>query len=247
MAANWKRHIRQSETAEILRSQINMNPFNPKRHSEEKVLEQKRNFMRVGFMGGVTWNRTTGNLVDGHRRIKAMDLLYGYDGTPGTDYRVKVEAVELDAKSEKEQMTFMALGNTRADYSMIAEYLPDIDCAAAGIDGYDLEQIRSFIPSADDLPRVETWGGMLAGEDSADHATAEEETGKEFSEEERKSRVKEAKRRQIELAADRYGNLTAYITLSFGSAEEKRLFCELAGIREDETFVPGRRIMELFD
>ena len=211
MAANRKRHIRQSETAEILRSQINMNPFNPKRHSEEKVLEQKRNFMRVGFMGGITWNRTSGNLVDGHRRIKAMDLLYGYDGTPGTDYRVKVEAVELDAKSEKEQMTFMALGNTRADYSMIAEYLPDIDCAAAGIDGYDLEQIRSFIPSADDLPRVETWGGMLAGEDS------------------------------------RYGNLTAYITLSFGSAEEKRLFCELAGIREDETFVPGRRIMELFD
>ena len=51
MAANRKRHIRQSETAEILRSQINMNPFNPKRHSEEKVLEQKRNFMRVGFMG----------------------------------------------------------------------------------------------------------------------------------------------------------------------------------------------------
>ena len=63
MAANRKRHIRQSETAEILRSQINMNPFNPKRHSEEKVLEQKRNFMRVGFMGGINMISSTSVLT----------------------------------------------------------------------------------------------------------------------------------------------------------------------------------------
>lgn len=38
----------------------------------------------------------------GHRRIKAMDLHYKYNGTPGTDYDVKVEVVNLDDKAEKE-------------------------------------------------------------------------------------------------------------------------------------------------
>ena len=122
-----KKIIKQSETVEIQRSQINLNPYNPKRHSDKKVSEQKKNLQRVGFLGGIVWNRISGNLIDGHRRIKAMDAHYQYDGTPETDYPVKVEAVELDEKQELEQLTYMALGNTKADYQLVAEYLPSID------------------------------------------------------------------------------------------------------------------------
>ena len=92
------KELKQSETRVIKRFQINLNPINPKRHSDEKVKLQKKNLQKVGFLGGIVWNEKSGNLIDGHRRIKAMDLYYKYDGTPSTDYDVKVEVVNLDDK-----------------------------------------------------------------------------------------------------------------------------------------------------
>lgn len=227
--------IRQSETVEIMRSQITLNPYNPKRHSDEQVNDQKKNLQRVGYLGGVTWNETTGNLIDGHRRIKALDLINKYDGTEATDYTVKVEKVSFNEREELEQMTFMALGNTKADYELIAQYLPDIDYAYAGIDSYDLAQIQSFLP--DEVP--------VTVEAIDDFITESEPEEPEPTPAEKKAAVKEAKAAQREAAADDFRNLTAYLTISFADAEEKRLFCELAEIGEDEMFIQGEKVLEL--
>ena len=231
------KRIRQSETVEIMRSQITLNPYNPKRHSDKQVNDQKKNLQRVGFLGGVTWNETTGNLIDGHRRIKALDLINKYDGTEATDYAVKVEKVAFDEKQDKEQMTFMALGNTKADYELIAEYLPDIDYAYAGIDEYDLAQIQSFLP--DEAPVT-----VEAIDDFITESEGEPEEP-EPTPAEKKAAVKEAKAAQRAAAADVFRNLTAYLTISFADAEEKRLFCELAEIGEDEMFIQGEKVLEL--
>ena len=115
--------IKNSETIIIKRSQINLNPINPKRHTDRAVKLQEKNLKKVGFLGGIVWNRNTGNLIDGHRRIMAMDLYYKYDGA--NDYDVKVESVELDDKTEKEQLTYMAVGNTKPDIDLIAKYIGD--------------------------------------------------------------------------------------------------------------------------
>lgn len=234
------KRIRQSETVEIMRSQITLNPYNPKRHSDKQVNDQKKNLQRVGFLGGVTWNETTGNLIDGHRRIKALDLINKYNGTKATDYMVKVEKVAFDEKREKEQMTFMALGNTKADYELIAEYLPDIDYAYAGIDEYDLAQIQSFLP--DETPvTVEAIDDFITTADEP----GEDDVTEPYTKDEKKAAVKEAKKAQKEAAADDFRNLTAYLTISFADAEEKRLFCELAEIGEDDMFIQGEKVLEL--
>lgn len=232
-----KKKIKQSDIIEVMRSQINLNPYNPKRHSDKKILEQKKNLLRMGLMGGITWNRKSGNLIDGHRRIKAMDLHYGYDGTPATDYSVKVSVVELDEKREKEQMTYMALGNTKADYSLIAEYLPDIDAVAAGIEDYDLSQIRLFIPTVEEI-QVESFDDLISNE---------EDVKPEPSEEDKKAKIKEAKQKQKESAGERYADLNAYITVSFDNANQKRDFCEMLGIPESEMFVKGSTVMNAFE
>lgn len=230
--------IQQSETVEIMRSQIHLNPYNPKRHSDKQVGEQKKNLQRVGFLGGVTWNETSGNLIDGHRRIKALDLINKYDGTPEKDYPVKVEKVAFDDKQEKEQMTFMALGNTKADYELIAEYLPDIDYAAAGIDEYDLSQIRSFLP---EVPAtVEAIDDFIQPVEDEQPDTQPEPTAAE-----KKAAVKEAKAAAKAKAVDNYQELTAYITISFRNADEKRLFCELAGVGESDMFIQGEQVLNL--
>jgi len=227
-----KRQLKQSETTEIQRSQINLNPHNPKRHGDKAVKEQKRNLQRVGFLGGVTWNKTTGNLIDGHRRIMAMDSYYGY---PENDYTVKVEAVEMDGKAEKEQMTYMALANTKADYQLIAEYLPDIDYSVSGVSDYDLAQIQSYLPTAEDtLPTVESYDDLLS--------EPEEDKG---ASDEKKADIKEKKQKAIEAAGERYQNLTAYLTISFKDAEQKRLFCEVCEIDESDKFIDADKLMEM--
>lgn len=244
-----KQGLKQSDTVVINRSQINLNPFNPKKHSDSKVKEQKKNLQRVGYLGGITWNRTSGNLIDGHRRIKALDLYHGYDGTPETDYTVKVEAVELNDKQEKEQMTYMALGNTKADFALIAEYLPDIDYSCAGIDSHDLEAIQAFIPT-DEVVEIESFDDLISDADDDEvEEDADTDSADEPAEtpEDKRARIKETKQKQMEVATERYANLNAYITVSFANAEEKRLFCEVLNIPDDAMFIQGSKVLDVIE
>src|SRR5690606_33006531 len=110
------------------------------------INELKRNFKKVGFLGAIVWNETTGNLVGGHKRVEALDLINGYDGE--NDYEIKVEKVALDDKTEKEQNIF--LNNKRVqgetDYEMLAKLLPDIEKENAGLDDYDIDLVKSIVP-----------------------------------------------------------------------------------------------------
>ena len=188
---------------------------------------QRKNIKAFGYLGGIVWNQRTGNLIDGHRRVKALDLLNKYDGT--NDYPVKVEVVDFDEKQEKEQMTYMALGSTRPDYEMIAEYLPDIDYQLAGIEPYDLAQIESFLPQVEPV-NVETIDDFFEPEPTHEEKTAA---------------VKEAKKEAQQRAVENWQNVQAYITISFADAEEKRLFCDIAGLKEGEMFIAGKDILEM--
>lgn len=258
-----KKQIKQNESVEVMRSQINLNPFNPKRHSDKKIEEQMKNLKRVGLLGGISWNRKTGNLLDGHRRIMAMDLHYGYDGTPQTDYKVLVTAVELDEKTEKEQLTYMAMGNTQADYDLIAKYARDIDFELAGLDAYDIAEINSFMDiDLQDLDNVlpdnndfDDFISPSLGADSDDVDNSGEFDSLPPSEvednmvsaEEKKAAVKRIKAIEKEKAANRYADLNAYITVSFANADEKRMFCEMLGIPESDMFVKGASVLEAFE
>ena len=93
------KELKQSETITINRSQINLNPYNPKRHTDKEIKNQLANLKKVGFNGGIKWNKVTGNLIVGHRSFKAMVIYYKYDGTNDTVYHVKVEAVDFDEKT----------------------------------------------------------------------------------------------------------------------------------------------------
>ena len=61
--------------------------------------ELRSNFQKVGYLGGIVWNSLSGNLVGGHKRVMAHDIHYKYDGTE--DYKIKVEAVELDEQNRE--------------------------------------------------------------------------------------------------------------------------------------------------
>lgn len=142
-------NLKQSETITIKRSKINFAPYNPRKQNKKVVDALKNNFKKVGFLGGIQWNKTTGNLIGGHKRLEALDLIYGYDGTPEKDYDVKVEQIEIDEKTEKEQNIF--LNNKRVqgetDFSLMAELVNEIDIENAGLEEYDINLIESLNPN----------------------------------------------------------------------------------------------------
>ena len=233
------KQLKQSETLTINRSQINLNPYNPKKHTDKEIKNQLANLKKVGFNGGIKWNKVTNNLIDGHRRIKAIDIYYKYDGTHETDYQVKVEAVEFDEKTEKEQLTYEALGNTRADYSLVAEYINDIDYTNLGLSDYDINELSHFVIDVNDyLPQVDTYEDLI---------TEPQEEKNEPTYDEKKEQVKQMKQQIKDNALEKQKNEDAFITLSFSTYEAKSAFCEIIGIDPDERFAKGETVLNMIE
>lgn len=134
----------QAETREVHRSEITLAAYNPRKISEEARKQLKANLKRVGLMGGIVWNETTGNLVSGHQKVGIMDELNKYNPqTHENDYKLRVEVVHLSEKEEKEQNLFM---NNRAvqgefDDDMLIRLLGDIDYKNAGFNSFDMEML----------------------------------------------------------------------------------------------------------
>lgn len=239
------KELKQSETRIIKRSQINLNPINPKRHSDERVKLQKKNLQKVGFLGGIVWNEASGNLVDGHRRIKAMDLYYKYNGAPETDYNIKVEVVSVDSKTEKEQLAYMAVGNTKPDIDLLANFVPDIDYTEIGLDTNELNDILA-ISQADAISLSESLDDLISplDFDNVKGAEPEEVAG---TYDDKKNHMKEIKRQVREQAYQNQQDEDAYITLSFSSFEAKSDFCDLLGISTDDKFAKGEEVLKLIE
>ena len=226
-----------------------LNPYNPKRHTDEQVKEQLKNFKKVGFLGGITWNERSGNLVDGHRRVQAMDIYYKYDGT--NDYELKVEVVNLDDKEEKEQMTYMAIRNTKADYNLIAQYIGDIDAKSIGLTDDDIIQINNFItpvdnnfmadwgndfiaPTFDLLPREDTFEQIAQKREEMPHASADEIRAK------KQTNTQTAQARNAE---------RAYVLVQFDSKEYLETFCDALGLdyTQENIIVNGLDLLKMLD
>ena len=235
-----------SETKLIKRSQINLNPCNPKVHTDADIKQQKANIKKVGLIGGIQWNETTGNLIDGHKRVMSVDLIQGYDGTPETDYDIKVEAVDFDEKTEKEQLLFMAKSQDPIDYNLVAKNfsIDEIDFKAAGFTEQDTEQIKMLqddleaslkesgmddfsedflnepmVSVAERVPMTELPNIEKTSEEIvAEHASKPKMT---------KEEVKEQKQHCTDVGMKRQEDIDNFIFIDFESLEQKQLFCDM--------------------
>ena len=254
-----------SETKIIKRSQINLNPCNPKVHTDADIKQQKANIKKVGLIGGIQWNETTGNLIDGHKRVMSVDLIQGYDGTPETDYDIKVEAVDFDEKTEKEQLLFMAKSQDPIDYNLVAKNfsIDEIDFKAAGFTEQDTEQIKML---QDDLEASLKESGMddfsedFLNEPMASVATSVpmtelpniEKTSEEIVSEHAskpkmtKEEVKEQKQHCTDVGMKRQEDIDNFIFIDFESLEQKQLFCDMLHMVATSSMrVSGSQVLSL--
>ena len=223
-----------SETIIVKRSKINFSPYNPKRHTKEQIDQIKRNLKKVGFLGGIIWNSQTGNLIDGHKRVSALDIINKFDGTPETDYEIKVERIDLDLQTEKEQNIFQTRSRTDFDDELMRELIKDIDFKNAGLDEFDLNYYGVSIPEIENT--------SIADDIEAMYQPIAQQN--EIEREAKKEAVKEAKKEIQEKAIEKAKNMTAYITLSFDNYKNKAAFCQRFDIIEDATIIKGEEFSE---
>lgn len=228
MAKEKSQLYKQSETVTIKRSQINFAPYNPKVHSKDAISQMKRNIKSVGLLGGIIWNKITSNLIDGHKRVMTLDSINNYDGSPAKDYDIKVEMIELDVKTEKEQNIFQTKSRTDLDNVLLGSMLGEIDYELAGLDEMDLN--------------------MIAAESPAFDFGSNEETKAEIKEmerpyEERKQIMKDMKAAQKEAIANKFQG-DPYFTLSFDTVENKAEFLERFGFDPSAKFIKGEILAE---
>ena len=217
-----KELYRQSETVTIFRSQISFASYNPKKHSQTQIDEIKRNFKRVGFLGGIIWNEQTGNLIDGHKRVQTLDVIHKYDGTGTTDYEIKVEKINLDRTAEIEQNIFQTRSRTDLDDELMRAIVPDINYQNAGLDEYDLN----------------VYGiDLTAFEPDEDFSVINEPIEK--SREQKKEAVKAVKQEIKEKAEEKARDMESYITLSFSSYKAKAAFMLRFGYEATDKFIKG--------
>jgi len=220
--------IKQSESIIIKRSKINFAPYNPRKEDKKVVEELKKNFKRVGFLGGICWNETTGNLVGGHKRLQALDLIYKYDGTNEKDYDVKVEKIIIDEKTEKEQNIFLNNKNVQGenDLEKLAFLLPDINIDFAKLDNQDIELIKYSVPDF-----------KFGNNDEFKNDIENLKKEKKFSKEE----IKNIKKINKDSATKVQENL--FFTITFKTLEEKSEFLEYLNVNSDIKFITFTNFM----
>lgn len=90
--------------ATMQRSQIKLAAYNPRDPLDSFAKEKlTANLKEVGLLEPLVVNSRSGTLISGHARIGILDELAG----KGTDYELTVALVDLDEKTEKEQVVFL--------------------------------------------------------------------------------------------------------------------------------------------
>ena len=231
---------------ELKRSAIRFASYNPRKISEESRKTLKRGIKKFGLVGGIVVNKRTGfTVVSGHQRLSVMDELQKYNSdTKENDYRIRVDVVDMDEKSEKELNILANNPNAQGswDYDALRELVPDIDYKDAGLTEADLNMIGcDFLLQTEEENNI---AGELDSMMSEVNARNEAEKARRQMERAAKTaHMKEVKQQVKDAALKQAQDMDAYVMLSFDTWEAKADFCRPFGYDPYDKFLKG----EVFD
>lgn len=231
-----------SEVVEINRSAIHLASYNPRVISEGAKKALKRIVKKYGLIGGIVVNKRTGlTVVSGHQRITVMDELQKYDRkTKENDYRLRVDVIDVDEKTEKELNIAMNNPNAQGswDRDKLAEMIPGIDYKDVGLTEADLSLL-----GLDFMFKTEDEGGLADKLDDlmyeANREKEEEKARKQAEREAKVAHMKEVKEQVRQAAEKTAGNMDAYVMLSFDNMENKNRFLQRFGYGPENKFIKG--------
>lgn len=231
---------------ELKRSAIRFASYNPRKISEESRKTLKRGIKKFGLVGGIVVNKRTGfTVVSGHQRLSVMDELQKYNpDTKENDYRIRVDVVDMDEKSEKELNILANNPNAQGtwDYDALRELVPDIDYKDAGLTDADLNMIGcDFLLQTEEENNIAGELDSMMSEVNEQHEA--EKAQRQMERAAKTAHMKEVKKQVKDAAQKQAQDMDAYIMLSFDTWEAKAGFCRRFGYDPYDKFLKG----EVFD
>lgn len=231
---------------ELKRSAIRFASYNPRKISEESRKTLKRGIKKFGLVGGIVVNKRTGfTVVSGHQRLSVMDELQKYNpDTKENDYRIRVDVVDMDEKSEKELNILANNPNAQGtwDYDALRELVPDIDYKDAGLTDADLNMIGcDFLLQTEEENNIASELDSMMSEVNEQHEA--EKAQRQMERAAKTAHMKEVKKQVKDAAQKQTQDMDAYVMLSFDTWEAKASFCQRFGYDPYDKFLKG----EVFD
>src|SRR5262245_21163397 len=85
-------------TQRVNRKDLKGAPYNPRRDLTDSERRKLRTLIKKhGYANAIVWNKRTGIVVGGHKRLGILDSLHGDD-----NYSLDVNVVDVDEKQERE-------------------------------------------------------------------------------------------------------------------------------------------------
>ena len=235
-----------SVTREVWRSEIRFSDYNPRTINKDGRNQLKHSIKKYGIVGGIVINsRTNNTIVGGHQKVDILDELNKYNpSTKENDYRLKVEVVDIDLKTEKQLNIVLNNPNVGGqwDFNALARIVPDIDWKDAGLTDADLNMIGVdyLLQTEEESSIADALSDMMSPVTKQKKA---DKAAKQLERAEKVAHMKEVKQRAKENAQKTAEDMDAYVMLSFDTYEAKAAFCERFGYDADMKFIKG----EVFD
>lgn len=235
-----------SEVAEVLRSAIHFASYNPRIIEEENRKNLKRGIKRYGLLGGIVVNKRTGmTLVGGHQKVKILDDLHKYNPqTKENDYKLRVEVVDVDEKTEMEENILLNNPNAQGtwDRDKLREMIPDIDYKDVGLSEADLSLLGLdyMFKTEEENDLANSLGDLMQEVEEENEAEkAQRQAEKQAERAAKVAHMKEVKAQVKQAAEKTAGDMDAYLMLSFDNIENKNRFLRRFGYDADMKFVKG--------
>lgn len=252
-----------SVSVELQRSQIHFASYNPRTISAESKKTLKKGIKKFGLAGGIIVNKRTGyTIVSGHQRISVLDELQKYNQeTKENDYKIRVDLVDIDEKSEKELNILTNNPNAMGEWDLesLAALIPDIDYKDAGLTDADLSMIGVdyLFKTEEESSITGEFDDLLAESNEAHqqelHARKEQREAQRSEIREAQDaanagqsdydakvqHMKDVKAQVKEQATEKAQEAEAYVMLSFDSFKAKAAFMQRFGYNEYEKFIKG--------
>lgn len=218
------------------RAQITGAPYNPRQIDDRAKSKLRANIERVGLLQPIIVNRLTKRIVSGHQRVAIMDTLEG-----SQDYKLDVSVVELDEKTEKEQVVFLnnefAMGTY--DIPSLDSLMKEISFENAGFDEMDLKMM---------LPSWEPPQTKRATEQVQELQKVSQEIEETEAEQKHASHTMQQAEQSIEQHKQSQGVSAKnqhYIVLVFRDREGTDAFLDHIHLSRDEKYISGENILEM--
>jgi hypothetical protein len=138
--------LQRFEAVTIKRRQIKNAAYNPRRIKAGNRAKLNKSLEDFGLVEPFIWNKRTGNLVGGHRRLEYLDAVQG-----SNDYRLTISAIDIDPKREKALNIILNNAAAQGEYDdkLLAKLLQELEeTGELELSGFSASDIEKLVDAA---------------------------------------------------------------------------------------------------